>query len=407
EATAVPEVKRLLSRETKLVGTEVFTDTGDKQGKVTDIYFDEASRRVLGLEISSGGMSDIADGRRFLPTDDIVRIGPDVLYIRPYTAETLEQQQGGIKGAVAEKTDQAKTAVGDGTERLKATASQQGDQMRAAGRDGGQAAGGATDRLKGAVGQAKEAVGQATDRAFIGKRTSRDVDGDTGATLIPAGRMVTEDDVARARANGKLGDLATSIGMPDNERQQAGLGDAVGAAGDSAATLWDKFTAKIGEVTDSTGKRMDEQSKKQRLATIEDAVGRPVTKVILDLEDKVILDLGDIITHAAIQRADDAGALDSLLASVYKGDIAFEKSEMKLQRPGEASIENAEGAGVGVPVMEQLRGEVETAEREREAEKDRKRSEADAARQQREREREQNAADRRSRSQQPVAPQQR
>ena len=181
--------------------------------------------------------------------------------------------------------------------------------------------------------------------------------------------------------------------------QGAGIGDKAGAAGDTAASLWDRFTAKIGEMTDSTGKRMDEESKKRRLAQIEDAVGRPVTKVILDLEDKVILDLGDIITHAAIQKADEAGALDSLLSSVYKGEVSFGKEEMRIERAGEASIEKAEGQGVGVPVMAQLRSEVENAQRERDEDKARKKAEADAAREQRERERQSNAEARRSREQ--------
>src|SRR5919206_1373484 len=123
EASRAPELRAVLDRETKLIGTTVFTDTGDKQGKVSDVYFDEASRRVMGLEISSGGVTDIAEGRRFLSVDEVIRIGPDVLYIRPQTAETLEQQQGGLKAA-----------IGDGTERMKATARDAAEGAKDAGR---------------------------------------------------------------------------------------------------------------------------------------------------------------------------------------------------------------------------------------------------------------------------------
>jgi hypothetical protein len=56
-------------------------------------------------------------------------------------------------------------------------------------------------------------------------------------------------------------------------------------------------------MTDATGKRLDEQKTNGRIADIADAIGRPVTKVILDREDNVILNLGDIITHQAVQRA--------------------------------------------------------------------------------------------------------
>jgi hypothetical protein len=158
----------------------------------------------------------------------------------------------------------------------------------------------------------------------------------------------------------------------------AAAGDALGDAGDRAADLWDKFTAKLGEVKDSTGQRVDEQQTKARLAAIEDAVGRPVTKVILDLQDEVILDLGDLITHAAIQRAHDAGALDTLLGSVYKGEVTFEKDELRARRPGVASLD--EGAGGGAPVVEELRSKVETAQREREAAEAQDRAQADAER---------------------------
>ena len=75
-------------------------------------------------------------------------------------------------------------------------------------------------------------------------------------------------------------------------------------------------------------------------------MSRPVTKVFLDLEDRVILDLGDLITHAAVQRAHDAGALDGLLGSVYKGEVAFRRDGVRAQRPGEAALESRRGSGI-------------------------------------------------------------
>ena len=116
----------------------------------------------------------------------------------------------------------------------------------------------------------------------------------------------------------------------------------------------DKFTRKVGEMTDAAGQRVDHEQTKRRLDQIEDAVGRPVTKVMLDLEDRVILDLGDLITHAAVQRAHDAGALDSLLASVFKGEVAFERDEMRAEgRRGNPEV--ASGPGISALVLGDLR----------------------------------------------------
>ena len=154
---------------------------------------------------------------------------------------------------------------------------------------------------------------------------------------------------------------------------------------DAAGSAWDRFMGKIAELTDETGKRMSEQQTKARLAAINDAVGRPVTKVILDRSDEVVLNLGDIITHEAIQRAYDAGILDTLLDSVYKGDVAFERDEMKAPTEGTSTVERASG---GSAVVEALQTSVQAADAQQQQESDAKRREAEEARAQRETERE-------------------
>ena len=105
------------------------------------------------------------------------------------------------------------------------------------------------------------------------------------------------------------------------------------AAGDRASGLWDQFTQRIGLASDAAGRRVDEAQTKERLKKIEDAVGRPVTKAILDLHDAVVLDVGDLVTHAAVQRAHDAGSLDSLLDSVYRAEVSFDKDALRAGAP--------------------------------------------------------------------------
>jgi hypothetical protein len=106
-------------------------------------------------------------------------------------------------------------------------------------------------------------------------------------------------------------------------------------------------------MTDSAGKRIDAEQTKGQLDRIHDAIGRPVTKVFLDREDNVILDLGDLVTHQAVQRAYEAGQLDQLLGSVYKApDISFTREEMKAPVPGDSTIEQASGGAAVVDELE-------------------------------------------------------
>jgi uncharacterized protein YrrD len=358
-AKEAPGIASIVARNQSLLGTRVFTETGDDQGKLSDIYFDEPTGRILGFELSGGTLADAAKGARYVPVEELVRVGPDVAYVHPETADLLAQQRGGLTGKLADAGDKAKGAVGEATAGAK----------------------GATESAR-------------PEEALLGKRTGRDVEDENGAVVVPAGRRVTNDDIERARAADKLPDLTTAVGLGEAGLATAGAKDALGTAGDNAAGVWDKFTRKIGEMTDAAGQRVDHEQTKRRLDQIEDAVGRPVTKVFLDLEDRVILDLGDLITHAAIQRAHEVGSLDSLLGSVYKGEVAFERDEMRAEKPGAAALEEASAPGISAPVVDELRTKVDETERRRAEDAEVKKAQAERDRKVRESERVQRTRER-------------
>ena len=352
-ASDVPDIKEILDRKTSLIGTRVYTETGDAQGSVNDIYFDEASGRVLSLEVTGGIWRDATSGVRNLPVTEVMRTGPEIIYVHPDTADMLTAQRGGISGAVADAGDAARTA---------------GGTVAAAARDA------------------------TPEEQLVGQRTAEDVENDRGSVIVPAGHRVTEEDVERARQAGRLPELVKAVGLAQGSNATGDIADSLADAGDRASGLWDQFTQRIGLASDAAGRRVDEAQTKERLKKIEDAVGRPVTKAILDLHDAVILDVGDLVTHAAVQRAHDAGSLDSLLDSVYRAEVTFDKDELRARRPGEATLEEA--AGAGAPVVEEMRASVEQAAAERDAGAERSRTADEAARRGRAAGRERRAAER-------------
>ncbi len=346
-ATADPALHALVDREEKILGKHVFTTTGDEQGSVADIYFDEATGAVVGYEVSGGLIGDAAKGTSYLATDEIESMGNDVVYVRPETATALDAQVGGVQGAIK--------GAGDKLGSAKDTATSRAAEARP------------EDKL-------------------VGRRTGSDVESDTGSVIVPKGRRIRAEDVEAAKSAGKLEALTASVTLGTAQ-------DAGSTAKDTVGNLWDQFTAKIAEMTDSTGQRVDEEQTKKRLSDIADAVGRPVGKVILDREDNVVLNMGDIITHQAVQRAHESGGLDSLLASVYKGEVVFTKDEMRAPAEVEAAATVEKSSG-GATVVDELESKVETAAREREADKERKRRESDADRDRRGSERQARAAER-------------
>ncbi|CAN5252127.1 hypothetical protein BH18CHL2_BH18CHL2_05180 [soil metagenome] len=363
DAGKVQHIDRILEKNEKLVGKKVFTEAGDEQGSISDMYFEEATGRIVGFEVSGGLIGNVTKGNSYLAVEDITRTGEDILYIRPEGAESLDAQVGGLQGALGG----AREKLGEAASKAKERAGEAGETARG-----------------------KVAEGRPED-SLVGRRAGRDVEDDDGNVIVAAHQRIRAEHVEQARQRNKVADLTAAATQGQAADLAEGATGAAGQEGDAAGGLWDQFTRKIGEMTDSTGQRLDEQKTKKRLAEIEDAVGRPTSKVILDRSDNVVLDLGDIITHEAVQRAYDAGALESLLGSVYKGDVSFSKEEMRAGTEGQATIEKASGEA---PMVDELEQKVEQSEQERERQREMKRTQAEEDRNRRESEREQRAAER-------------
>jgi uncharacterized protein YrrD len=339
-----------------LEGMRVFSDAGTQVGTIADIYFEEDECRIVGFEVSAGMVGDLAQGTRFLPVEQIDRVAGEIVYVHPETAESLEAtlDPSGAVGAL----DDIRSRVSE-------------------------AAGEVGDKVSSAVAQAPGAEDE-TGGDLAGRRSGAEVSDQEGRILIANGQRISEDHVARARDAGKLDELRAAAEAGSAAERARVIGGAVEQITDTAGSVWDRFLHKLGTMTDEAGQRMSEQQTKARLATINDAVGRPVTKVILDRDDEVVLNLGDIITHESIQRAHEAGILDSLLASVYKGEVDFDRDEMKA--PVEATSTVAK-AGGGAAIVDELQEAVDTTESQRREAAEQQRREAEEARERRESER--------------------
>lgn len=57
--------------------------------------------------------------------------------------------------------------------------------------------------------------------------------------------------------------------------------------------------------------------KQNKYKSLQDVLGRPVTKAIIDRDNNLILDVGELVTYQAIQQARKANVLPQLLEAVY------------------------------------------------------------------------------------------
>jgi uncharacterized protein YrrD len=362
-ASADPEVKAILERKDTLLGKRVVSDLGQSLGTISDVYFDEGTGRLGGFEVSGGMFGDIARGTSYLAVDQIERMGPDVVFVRPETGEGLENQVGGVQGALqgaGDKLSEATSKVGDATSR--------------------------------GVGGLQSGLAQREpEKALVGKRSGADITDENGAIIVANGQRIRPEHVEWAKETNNIGVLTRSATAGEAQFAASRAGDALGQVGDNVGSMWDRFLGRVGEMRDEQGRQADVQTTANRRSQIIDAIGRPVTKVILDRSDNVILDFGDIITHQSVQQAFDAGMLDTLLASVHRATVGFPLQDLKANQAGSATVERASG---GAAVLEDLDRQVESAERERQQKTDAQRAEADRAREIRERDRQTRANER-------------
>ena len=176
----------------------------------------------------------------------------------------------------------------------------------------------------------------------VGRRVQEDVRSPVGSLIAVQGQIVTQAVADRARELGleerlyaatqavatqTSGTQTPSSGLPDPAelREQAGelrdnLADGLTNVSQNvtqgANELLGRAKSWLGERREDLEDSLDRQEQEAHQARIRDALGRPVTRAVLTRTDRVILQPGAIVTHAALDEARAAGVLDLLLDSV-------------------------------------------------------------------------------------------
>ncbi len=172
---------------------------------------------------------------------------------------------------------------------------------------------------------------QHAEQAAIGRPAGREVTAPDGSTIVAPGMTITAGMMQEARMFGKEKELIAA----------AGLGAASQGAEtvkEHAAGMWDSIKEKVADLTGAAHEKKAEYDAQSEQNKINNALGRPTTRVILDQSDNVILNTGDLITNAAVNQARTAGVLDILLDSVYTADPEITPEMLRARESGAAAL---------------------------------------------------------------------
>jgi uncharacterized protein YrrD len=367
-AESVPLVKEILNRNNVTKGTKIVTTDGRDLGTIADLFFDEDSGAVNGYEVSGGLFADAMSGRSFVPAPQTLQIGEDVAFVPPETADQMEEQVGGIKGAankvqenVKTTADKAqgnlKTTVEKGQEAARDAAAKAQESAQAGASQAQESMQSSANRLKEMTAEASQKAQESYEKAMEGgssasqqqldvddargRRVQTMVTTSEGRIIAAPGQIVSDPVISSARANRMEDELLVAVGL----QSAAPPGQSAGAmAGDRINEAATKVTESTKSTLDRLRERLSENQQKARDESqeraIKRALGRPTTRVILDRDDDVILDTGELITNEAIERARQAGVLDILTSSVYMKEPEIPEGALHANQVGEASLEN-------------------------------------------------------------------
>ncbi len=466
-------IYRVLDRNLILKGTRIVTTDGRYLGSVVDLFFDEQTGAIEGYEASGGIFADAYSGRSFIPAPHTIRIGEDATFVPPETADLMEEQMGGIRGAM----QSASTRIQEGSEvagqRLQAAAQSANEQIQrgtetatarlqaartdvSSGFENGTRTASATvtNQLVDPDEQFAYVIGKTVDRDIFtdqgqlligkdqvvtltvaeaaryagelenvyratggsltapvsrqfnefgdrvqtgfqdvservstgfqtitqkanetfsnvtarlgveqakGRRSDRMIRSDSGAIIVAPSQIVTDIVIQRAKAANREVALLDAVGLHPTEavrgstnsslalaksrfqnetsiastrfQQEASIfQQEASIARENAKTLWRDLQEKFSEYQGRSARAIYRNR-------VEQALGRPVNRVILDRQDNVILNVGEIITHKAIEQAEASGVINILLNSVYSKEPTIREDELRAPEVGMASLE--------------------------------------------------------------------
>ncbi|KQY82552.1 MULTISPECIES: PRC-barrel domain-containing protein [Paenibacillus] len=98
--TGADDIKHTyLLGQSKLKERNVLTEEGLLLGRISDVYFDqELGNTIIGIEITDGFVSDLIEGRKWLPCTSDMSIGENAVMVPPLSEQRLENAIHSVNG---------------------------------------------------------------------------------------------------------------------------------------------------------------------------------------------------------------------------------------------------------------------------------------------------------------------
>lgn len=184
-------------------------------------------------------------------------------------------------------------------------------------------------------------AGYAVDET-LGRRVNTMVYSRDGEIIAATGQIVTGRILDLAKESNQEKALLNATGLSEQAVAKRQTRVLVHQAGTQAQQLGDQVQYRTVSALEWAKQTADALYGKSTHAIAEQrikgALGRPVNRVILDQNDAVILNVGELVTHRAIAEARQSDVLDILLGSIHDATPQIPNYETKAPHNGRASL---------------------------------------------------------------------
>ncbi len=269
-------IQEAVKQKIVLEGRPVVTPTGEYLGNLQDLYFDPQTGKIEGYEVTPP--SDRP--KQFIQAVSIDRgLENSVALMQPPQVPKVLQPSLSetISGALAAAKPLSLTRSSPQLTKPTLTSHS----------------------------KVKPFSGRYLERAK-GRRVRHPVYDAQGKEIATPGQIVTQRLLDKAQKKGRGTQLCAAVGLETTEpvnRQS------------SKSSVGDRNS-----------------SKRQTDRQVKQALGHPVTRTIIDRQNRVILNVGDLITYQAVARARKAKVLPLLLDSVYRSPYSAKRNRSRRKR---------------------------------------------------------------------------
>jgi uncharacterized protein YrrD len=325
KSSKIPEIKQILKRNNVLKGTRIMTTNGRDLGTMVDLYFDEETGAVEGYEVSGGLFADVYSGRSFVPAPRTLNIGEDVAFVPPEISDLMEEQVGGIKGAVQTAGGQLQATTELASQRLQGATQAAGARLQVSAQS---TSARLQEVMQSTIASSMNLITDPSEQKLfvIGKIVDRNVVAPNGIPVVAQGQQVTPLMAEEAERQGVLDQLYQAAGG----RFAADLNRRLQAATESASQRLQEVTRTTGENlqagTGTANTRIQEISRStvaSLMSSIVDpteqklfVVGKTVDQDVVTPDGTLLVAQGQIVTLLMAEEAERRGILNQLYQAV-------------------------------------------------------------------------------------------